>query len=70
MRREWKDECYQVSQDLPFVRAMPKYPRGTSHSESDKPSASSEKMIARYFGYMALSILLVVALIGAYYLGK
>jgi len=27
-------------------------------------------MIARYFGYMALGILLVIVLIGAYYLGK
>jgi len=37
---------------------------------SNKPSASSEKVIARYFGYMALGILLMISLIGAYYLGK
>ena len=27
-------------------------------------------MIARYFGYMALGILFVIVLIGAYFLGK
>jgi hypothetical protein len=49
---------------------MPKYPKGIFQSGSDKPSASSVKMIDRYFGYLALTILFVIALIGAYYLGK
>jgi hypothetical protein len=29
-----------------------------------------KKMIARFVGYMALGIMLVIALIGAYFLGK
>jgi len=37
---------------------------------SNKPSASPKKMIATYFGYVTLGILLAIALIGAYYLGK
>ncbi|TMI31964.1 hypothetical protein E6H27_06100 [Candidatus Bathyarchaeota archaeon] len=37
---------------------------------SIKPSASSKKMIVTYFGYVTLGILLAIALIGAYYLGK
>jgi hypothetical protein len=35
-----------------------------------RSSVSARKMSARYFGYMALAILLVIVMIGAYYLGK
>jgi hypothetical protein len=50
---------------------MSKYAQIVSGIEERKIRwASREKMIARYVGYMALGVLLVVALIGAYYLGK
>jgi len=48
----------------------PNIRRAISHNGRRQTERFTEKMIATYFGYVTLGILLAIALIGAYYLGK
>src|SRR2546426_8519415 len=39
-------------------------------SGATNETASKKKMIARYFGYLVLAVFFVIAIVGAYFLGK